>query len=263
MTFIVLIVLGVISLLFSLLNSILAFVGIGILFLIIGSIMYIKSINKKISGKTIPGIVVLVLLVSVAIFSSSCTIKVPMAPHVGKIKIEDKLPIEAGLLISEKTKSYVFRGNPESFTASARPHEFPLGEALEKASKQAFSQVFEKINLVRTSQEAIKYRIIIEPKIKDFHFRYDQLSYVGFAIAVLSKITVHVTLACGETKIWEKSIESPEQKKGPWFINFGYKKEVGESASEALVFTLRKIASEISEDTFLRQFIIKKQKVDN
>jgi hypothetical protein len=82
MTFIVLIVLGVISLLFSLLSSILAFVGIGILFLIIGSIMYIKSINKKISGKTIPGIVVLVLLVSAAIFSLSCTIKVPMAPQI-------------------------------------------------------------------------------------------------------------------------------------------------------------------------------------
>jgi uncharacterized membrane protein HdeD (DUF308 family) len=68
MTSIVLIVLGVISLLFSLLSSILAFVGIGILFLIIGSIMYKKSINKKISAKTIPESVVLVLLVSAAIF---------------------------------------------------------------------------------------------------------------------------------------------------------------------------------------------------
>ena len=255
--FIALILFGGVSLLLSLLSSILAFAAIGIIFLVVGGIMYIRTVNKKLIGKTVSGIVMLALFMSVTIFSSGCTVKVPMAPDVGKIEIENKLSVEAGLLISEETKKYVFRGNPESFTASARPHEFPLGEALENASKQAFSQVFKKINLVRTSQEAIKYGIIIEPKIEEFHFRYDQLSYVGFAVAVLSKIKVHVTLANGEIKIWEKSIESPEQKKGPWFFNPGYEKEVGESASEALVFTLRKIALEISEDTSIRQFIKK------
>jgi hypothetical protein len=178
-----------------------------------------------------------------------------MAPDIGKIKIEKKFPVEAGLLITEETKNYIFKGNPESFTASARPHEFPLGDALEKASIQTFSQIFKKVNLVRTYEEAKKYRIFIEPKIEDFHFRYDQLSYVGFAVAVLSKVKVHVTLASGETKIWEKSIESPEQKKGPWFFNPGYEKEVGESASDALSFTLRKIALEITEDVSIQQFI--------
>jgi hypothetical protein len=248
-----LIVFGVISILFSPLSSILAFAGIGIVSIIIGGIIYIKSMNKKLSGKSISG--TFVLLVSIAIFSFSCTVKVPMIPDVGKIEIKEKLPIEAGLLITEETKNYIFMGHPESFTASARPHEFPLGEALERASFQTFSQVFQKVTLVRTSTETKNYKIFIEPKIEDFHFRYDQLSYVGFAVAVLSKIKVRVTLASGETKVWEKSIESPEQKKGPWFFNPGYEKEVGESASEALSFTLRKIALEITEDVSIQQFI--------
>lgn len=255
--FIALILFGGVSLLLSLLSSILPLVTIGTISLIVGGVMYIRKVNQKLVGKTVSGIVMLGLFMSVTIFFSGCTVKVPMAPDVGKIEIENKLPVEAGLLISEETKKYVFRGNPESFTASTRPHEFPLGEALENASKQAFLQVFKNINLVRTPQEAIKYGIIIEPKIEEFHFQYDQLSYAGFAVAVLSRIKIHVTLASGETKIWEKSIESPEQKKGPWFFNPGYEKEVGDSASEALVFTLRKIALEISEDTSIRALIKK------
>jgi len=151
----------------------------------------------------------------------------------------------------------MYTGNPESFTAGGRPHEFPLGEALEKVSIEAFSQTFQKVTLVRTSQEAKKYKIYIEPKIDEFHFRYDQLSYAGFAVAVISKIKVHVTLCSGEVIIWEKSVESPEQRKGPWAVNFSFEKETGNSASEALCFAVRQIASEIAEDTAIRQFIEK------
>jgi hypothetical protein len=128
---------------------------------------------------------------------------------------------------------------------------------LEKSSLQAFSQIFEKVGLIRTNAEAKSFKLFIEPKIEDFHFRYDQLSYAGFAIAVLSKIKVHVTLASGEHIIWEKSVESPEQKKGPWAINFEFEKETGESASDSLVYTLREIASEIVKDSSIRQFIEK------
>jgi hypothetical protein len=252
---IVLFVVGGISLFYSLVSSVFAFAGIGIVLFIIGGILSIKSFIKKLPTSTISLVAVFGLLVSVSIFPSCGTIKVPMAPDVGKLQIEKKLPVEAGLLITEKNKNYVFEGKPESFTGGARAHEFPLGAALEKASFQAFSQVFKKVHLVRTRQQANEYKIFIEPEIEDFHFRYNQLSYAGFAVAVLSKIKVHVTLASGETKVWEKSIESPEQKKGPWVFNPGYEKEVGESASAALVFTLKTIASEIAQDISIRQFV--------
>lgn len=251
-----LIALGGISLMVSFLSSILPFVGIGILFFAVGGIIYTKT-NKKSFQSTFSRFILTVLVFSTAIFALGCTIKAPMAPNVGRIEVKEKLPVEVGLLITEETKNYIFRGKPESFTASGRPHEFPLGDALEKASTQTFLQVFEKVHLVRTSQEARKYEMYLEPTIEDFHFRYDQLSYGGFAIAVISKIKVHVTLGSGETKVWEKSVESPEQKKGPWFFNPSSKKEVGESASDGLVYALRKIALEISEDISIRQFIEK------
>ncbi len=251
------ILVGIICLLFSLLSSMMGFAGIGLLFLIIGVTIYMKSNNKNQSDKTTLRIGAVILLLGSVTFYTGCTVNVPMTPIVGKIEIQEKLPVEAGLLISEETGNYIFRGNPESYTASARPHEFPLGKALENASMQTFTQVFKDVTLVRTSDDANKYKIFIEPIIEDFHFRYDQLTYAGFKVAVISKIKVHVTLASGETKVWEKSIESPEITKGPWFINTDVEKDVGESASEALVFTLKQFAFEIANDISIRQFIEK------
>jgi hypothetical protein len=215
--------------------------------------MCVKNIKMKLPGKS--NSLIAVILVSIAILFSGCTIKVPMAPNVGRLEIYNKYPVEAGLLITKETKNYIFKGNPESFTASARPHEFPLGEALEKASSQVFLQVFQKLRLYRTFDEAKKADIIIEPKIEDFHFRYDQLSYAGFSVAVLSKIKVRVTLKNGETNIWERSIESPEQKKGPWVVNMNYERDAGESASDALTYVLKKIALEITEDKSIKNYI--------
>jgi len=35
---------------------------------------------------------------------------------------------------------------------------------------------------VRSQTEAAKFKVAIEPTIENFHFRYDQLSYGGFAL---------------------------------------------------------------------------------
>lgn len=246
-----LILVGAACIMFSLVSSEVATGGVGFISLVVGVIFYFRGKNMRSNLKSALGVVGLVI--SMALFSGCGTLKVPMNPYVGNVVAEEIIPLEAALMISESTANYTFRGTPESFTGSARTHEFPLGEALEKASVHTFSQVFEKVALVRTSKDAKKYKVIIEPEITDFHFRYDQLSYVGFGVAVLSKIRVKVVLESEGTKIWEKTIESPEQKRGPWMINVDYTRDVGESASAALVYTLEKIAEEISRDPAVRR----------
>ncbi len=198
-----------------------------------------------------------ILLFSVLIiFFYGCTVKVPMTPDCRDIEYKEKLPIEAGLLITENTRRYVFRGKPESFTAGARPHEFPLGETLELASKIIFSELFKDVSLIRSLEEGQHFKLIIKPQIDDFHFRYDQLSHAGFAVSCLSSIKVTIILFSGGAKIWEKTIESPEVRKGPWMVNIDYEKDMGESASEALVFTLNQIALEIAGDETLKAHIL-------
>jgi hypothetical protein len=201
-----------------------------------------------------PDLPVVLGLTGFLLLACGCTVKAPVNPNVVALDIEKKLPIVAALLITEEAQRYVFQGYPENFTAGGLPHAFPLGEALEEGSIQAFSQVFQEVNVVRTAPDAQRFQMVIEPTIEDFHIRYDQLNYSGLRAAVLTKVTVRVTLTEGDRKIWESRVESPWQRKGPWVINLSPGKEAGESASEALAFTLRKLALEIAEDASIRQF---------
>jgi hypothetical protein len=248
-----LILLGGLSLVFLLASSGMAFGGISAGSVALGLVLFLRCKNR---GRSDARKMLCVFLLGITLgVVSGCIIKVPVIPNVGKLELKETIPLEAGLLITEETRSYIFKGNPESFTGSARPHEFPLGQALESASYQTFSQVFQKVTIVRTPLEAKSYKVSIAPIIENFHFRYDQLSYAGFAVAVVSKIKVRVTLASGEIKIWEKSVESPEQRKGPWIINISPEEKAGEAASDALTFTLREIATEIAQDDSVKQLL--------
>jgi hypothetical protein len=247
------ILVGCFGFVFSLLTSA---IGVSLVFLaplVVAIIIWVKNyqniFRKKIRSN--------ILLFSVfIIFFYGCTVKVPMTPDCRGIEYKEKLPIEAGLLITEKTRQYVFRGKPESFTAGARPHEFPLGETLELASEIIFSELFKDVSLIRSLEEGRHFKLIIKPQIDDFHFRYDQLSHAGFAVSCLSRIKVTITLFSEDTKIWEKTIESPDVKRGPWMVNIDYERDIGESASEALVYTLNQIALEISDNESLKAHIL-------
>lgn len=195
----------------------------------------------------------LLLLLAVA---SACAVHVPMEPHVGGISVDiDKLPVEVALLIPLETKDYIFAGYPDSFTGATREHFFPLGAALERASIQAFSQIFQKLVVVRTQKEAQKYPVYLVPEIENFHFEYDQLRYAGFAIAVVTKVTIKGTLGSEGTIVWQQSVESPEQRQGPWAINFSFERETGRAACAAIEYSVKKIAIDLLTDPKVHAFV--------
>ena len=247
------ILVGCLGFVFSLLTSA---TGVSMVFLapvvIAIIIARVKSSQNSLSNNILSNILLFSVL---TIFFYGCTVKVPMTPDVRNIEYQEKLPVTAGLLISENTRQYVFRGNPESFTGGGRPHEFPLGETLELASKLIFAELFEDVSLIRRLEEGQRFKLIIKPQIDDFHFRYDQLSHAGFAVSCLSSIKVTITLYSDDSKIWGKTVESPEVRKGPWMLNVDYERDLGESASEALVYTLNQLALEIARDESLRAHI--------
>ncbi len=237
---------GVMTSLVSAFSPVTAAMGTGSLALAIG---LFPAVKRARSVKTVIGDILVVAAFGAAIVSAACApIKVPLEPKVGKLELGEPFSGDAVLFISEDAKNYVYSVKPESFTGGARQHEFPLGEALEIASLQTFPQVFQNTFLVRTSAEAEKHAITIEPKIEEFHFRYDQMSYAGFAVAVFSKAKVRVSVSNKGKVIWEKTVESPEQKKGPWVFNTSYEKDVGEAASDAIVFSMKEIAAAMYKD---------------
>jgi len=201
--------------------------------------------------RSIPHLLMLVafLLGGAPLFLAGCgAIKVPVTPHVEKVSIEEVLPVEAALLITEEAASYVYSGKPQ-WDPFARPFEYPLGQALQKASVDAFSQVFKKVVLVRTIDDAKNYKVVIKPEIKDFSFSFPGYGFVAFAV---SRIKVKVSLYSRETKIWEKTVESPKQKRSIQKLDWS---DFGESASAALVYTFKKIAEDISRDVSVRRLV--------
>lgn len=198
----------------------------------------------------------LLLILGLWALAAGCeTLTVPMTPQVERMSLPIHLPADAALLVTEETKGYVFSGKPESFTGSSRIHRFPLGEALESASRQAFSQVFQQVTIVRTPAEAKAHRLVIEPRVAEFHFRYDALRYVGFAAATLSRVRLRVTVARGDQVVWDRTVESPEQRRGPFLREDDREKGAGEAASAALVAALTQIASEAAVNPAVRHAV--------
>ena len=155
-------------------------------------------------------------------------------------------------MISEEDKNYVYKVTPSIEQLSSIVHVFPLGDALEKDSVQIFSQIFMGVQVVRTPAEAQKFKMVIAPKIEEFSFRYDEgkgsYSDIRFIVPTAS-IKVKTTLYREGIQIWEKSIKSPEQRKTtPYNPAFTSENEMGEVASQALNYALKKTAEEIVQD---------------
>jgi hypothetical protein len=170
-----------------------------------------------------------------------CTIRVPVRADVGTISVSSRLPVEAALFISEDTLYRVFEGNPEGMAYGARPHQFPLGSALEEASLQAFSQVFERLEPVRTQEDAARYPVVIAPEITEFRF-----SYPNLGLASAASIKVRASLSAGGNQIWVREASPPEQRRGMGVD------EVGRAASEALSAALKQLAREMAGDQQLK-----------
>ena len=177
---------------------------------------------------------------------------VPLNPAVERLAVYRKLPVQAALLISEGDKNYVYKVTPSVEQLSGIVHAFPLGEALEKDCVQIFSQIFMGVQVVRTPAEAEKFKMVIAPKIDEFSFRYDEGkgSYSDIRYIVpTAAMKVKTTLYREGTQVWEKSVKSPEQQKTiPYNQAFTNEDEMGEVASRALNYAMKKIAEDIAQD---------------
>lgn len=194
-----------------------------------------------------------------------CAHQATMIPRVERINVPRKLPAEVALLITPEVKDAVIRRRPSSLYGWAHVWEFPMGKALEEASVSIFSQVFQKVTVIRNAEEAKRsYGFYIEPTVEDFFF-YNGYHWLWHA--VYSRVRVRIVLSSGEKKIWEFALRSPTQRAEPatalekfiWNNHVG--DMVGESASKALTFCLQEIAKKMAEDIPLRQLIEGKTQV--
>ena len=104
----ILILLGGISLVFLLASSGMALGGISAGSVALGLVLLLRSKNR---GRSDVRNMLCVFLLGITLGSfSGCTVKVPMVPNVAKLELKETIPIEAGLLITEETRSLHFQG---------------------------------------------------------------------------------------------------------------------------------------------------------
>ena len=174
-----------------------------------------------------------------------------MTPHVEKIEIGRPIPLDAGLLITEETRNQIFKSpRYPDFKGNfviyyIEPYQLPIGEAFEEASLKIFSQIFQKVHLIRNAEEGKNYPVVIEPKLNDFSLSlfYFNIGPYNYNELVDGRCSVKVsgTLLSQRRPIWQKSIETPPATQSwvnsDWLID-----NVSELASDTIVQALKELA---------------------
>ena len=173
---------------------------------------------------------------------------VPLSPdpdNIPNLQFGKKLPVEAALLITEETRNHIFKVQVPGVIS--REAEFAFGDALEKISLECFAQIFKKITLVRTLEEAKKYKLFIEPKVADCHFR--MISEVALAQpSPYSKVIIHARVGSADAIILEVTDDPIKYQSGKF-------KSPGETMTDALVYSLARVANQIGENASVRKII--------
>jgi hypothetical protein len=198
---------------------------------------------------------ILVIMIVGAFFFTGCAnysgYQAKMTPRVEKIELGKPIPLEAGLLITEETRNQIFKSPPypdykgNFIVYSIEPYRLPIGQAFEDASLKIFSQIFEKVHLIRNAQEGQNYPVVIEPKLSDFnlslfYFRHGLYIYDELVDGQCS-VKVTGTLLSQGRPIWQKSIETPLET-NHWVNSHWLIDNVSELASDTIVLALKELA---------------------
>lgn len=185
------------------------------------------------------------LFVLSLIVISGCTAFIPMSPKIGELILLKPIPVEVALLVTDEARSYVYSGRPSSFAGSAGTLQFPLGQALETVSMDAFSQVFQKVVLVRTLSDAQRYPAYIQSTVEKFDFHIE----MGSNSPLVVQSTTRVALMDANAKVWDR-VESNETRA----LKVGSLQEHwGEAASDNIVTSIKRAATAMSEDPAVRR----------
>ena len=202
----------------------------------------------------------IISIIGAILFISGCayTNQIAMAPKVERIEISKPIPLEVALLISEESRSQIFKSSPPDYPYEwpgyfIEPYQLPLGEAFEKAALQIFSQFFQKVDLIRTPEEAKKYQVILEPRLADFSVHSDYYGFndwVGYhgVVFIHCRTKVVGTLRNQGKTIWQKTIETPKVTQYP-VLNQLLGTLVGEEASDSMVQALEDLARNMVQES--------------
>jgi hypothetical protein len=185
---------------------------------------------------------------------------VPMSPQIEPLEGR-KIPLEVALLITPEARGRTFRSpdypnfRGQFVVYGIEPYQLPVGEAFEKACLEIFSQVFEKVTLIRKAEEGKNYRLVIEPQMNDFYLDLfytntgsDRLGIYSEIVDEKCQVKVSGILKSYGRTIWEKAMETPMEKLQR-VNNFQLRNQVAAFASETIVEAVKMLADQIIQES--------------
>lgn len=164
--------------------------------------------------------------------------------------VEEKIDGMAAIQMSRSEQAETFTGNPTSFTGSATSLTLPIGKILREGAVLAFRDMFsEGAEVIEQPSNDHRYVAIIQPSVRSFSYKYNQLKNAGFAVTPTATIDLEVKMTNGNGEvIWEKTIDSGAVEGPAYMITGAPGEEISKVAHKAVLQTMQQAASQAYED---------------
>jgi hypothetical protein len=195
---------------------------------------------------------------------SGCAIHTVGAPIVRTIAVSEKFPTSAVVLIEQSTVEKLTRKRPVVI-GWGRPHTFRLGEMLEQGSTQAFSQVFQGVNVVRLASEAGETPLI-EPTVELIRFFYWPEWLLWWHAT--ARVKVHTRVILNDHVLWEATTTGTEGRKPNGWVrkllwNNRLDEMVGGAVADAMAIALESTARRMANDATFRAQLLETKPSSN
>lgn len=136
------------------------------------------------------------IICTATLFISSCAYTGDYNPAYLPDEEPEYLSAEEVLLVmSEEEENYVFSGNPSSLTGAASKLTIPLGTILKEVSEEILEDRFSGgIDFANEFLVKKWFKVALNPSIKRFDYRYNQLKNLGFAVTPEVEVDLQVTI---------------------------------------------------------------------
>ncbi len=193
----------------------------------------------------------------VAVFSG-CTTTVHYNPdyleHAFK-SVEPSIDGKALIVTEEKNDYRFYSQSPSSLTGAALKTVGNFGQHLSEIAQSYFDRSF-TVGAAHSNEVSANgnYRLIIQPEIVRFDYRYNGLKNLFFAITPESKLDLYVAVYDGDgVMLFEKKYVSDYVSGGTYLVSFKPAEKINKSIHKALLKLMTEVSEDIESELYRKQ----------
>jgi hypothetical protein len=156
-------------------------------------------------------VILLFSAMAAALFCSGCSFNAGYNPSYLPAKA---MPLgisgKSAVVMESTDAQWVFSGGPSSFTGGGTTLSVPIGEITKQVALKVFGAACtDGADFREKAQNLSAYRVVVQPKVGQFTYAYNQLKNLGFAVTPQVTVQLNVVLLAPDgSKLLEKQFSS-------------------------------------------------------